>query len=255
MAARNDFALFFQKPSAGAIDIIRLPVNPEKLPVSQDSANEEYNVLGIGPIMVPRIPNLKKVTIESYFPGRIDRMTLTSGDFRPPEFYINFFRNTMANKEVLIYTPTRYYEDGTPYFVNDPGINVLVTGFQTEERGGETGDFYYTLELTEYRDYSPLTVQIQTEATAEKPATATTEQTRSIPKGQLYVGMTATLNGKYFYSSYGDKPAGSGNGRRVVVSRIINDDNDRPYPVHVKSESGGALGWCRKGDLQGVDTQ
>ena len=78
MAARNDFALFFQKPSAGAIDIIRLPVNPEKLPVSQDSANEEYNVLGIGPIMVPRIPNLKKVTIESYFPGRIDRMTLTS---------------------------------------------------------------------------------------------------------------------------------------------------------------------------------
>ena len=44
MAARNNFALFFQKPSAGAIDIIRLPVNPEKLPVSQDSANEEYNV-------------------------------------------------------------------------------------------------------------------------------------------------------------------------------------------------------------------
>ena len=136
------------------------------------------------------------------------------------------------NKEVLIYAVSRCYEDGTPYFVNDPGIHVLVTGFQTEERGGETGDFYYTLELTEYRDYSPLTVQIQTEATAEKPATATTEQTRSIPKGQLYVGMTATLNGKYFYSSY-----------------------DRPYPVHVKSESGGALGWCKKGDLQGVDTQ
>lgn len=161
----------------------------------------------------------------------------------------------MANKEVLIYAVSRCYEDGTPYFVNDPGIYVLVTGFQTEERGGETGDFYYTLELTEYRDYSPLTIQIQTEATAEKPATATTEQTRSIPKGQLYVGMTAILNGKYFYSSYGDKPSGSGNGRRVVVSRIINDDNDRPYPVHVKSESGGALGWCKKGDLQGVDTQ
>lgn len=255
MAERNDFALFFQKPSAGAVEIIRLPVNPEKLPVSQDSTNEEFNVLGIGPIVVPRIPNLKKVSIESYFPGRIDRMTLTGGDFRPPEFYINFFRSAMANKEVLIYTPTRYFEDGTPYFVNDPGIFVLVTGLQTEERGGETGDFYYTLELTEYRDYSPLTVQIQTEATPEKPATATTEQMRSIPKGQIYVGMTAILNGTYFYSSYGDKPFGDGNGRRVVVSRIIHDDTTRPYPIHVKMESGGALGWCKEGDLQEVDTQ
>lgn len=255
MSARNDFGLFFKRQNVTNDMVYRLPVNPEKIPVSQDSANEEYNVLGIGPIMVPRIPNLKKISIESYFPGRIDRMTLTSGDFQPPEFYINFFRNAMENKEVLIYAVSRCYEDGTPYFVNDPSINVLVTGFQTEERGGETGDFYYTLELTEYRDYNPLTIQIQTEATAEKPATATTEQTRSIPKGQLYVGMTAILNGNYFYSSYGDKPSGSGNGRRVVVSRIINDDNERPYPVHVKSESGGALGWCKKGDLQGVDTQ
>lgn len=255
MAARNDFGLFFKRQNVANDMVYRLPVNPEKIPVSQDSANEEYNVLGIGPIMVPRIPNLKKISIESYFPGRIDRMTLTSGDFQPPEFYINFFRNAMENKEVLIYAVSRCYEDGTPYFVNDPSINVLVTGFQTEERGGETGDFYYTLELTEYRDYNPLTIQIQTEATAEKPATATTEQTRSIPKGQLYVGMTAILNGNYFYSSYGDKPSGSGNSRRVVVSRIINDDNERPYPVHVKSESGGALGWCKKGDLQGVDTQ
>lgn len=255
MAARNDFGLFFKRQNVANDMVYRLPVNPEKIPVSQDSANEEYNVLGIGPIMVPRIPNLKKISIESYFPGRIDRMTLTSGDFQPPEFYINFFRNAMENKEVLIYAVSRCYEDGTPYFVNDPSINVLVTGFQTEERGGETGDFYYTLELTEYRDYNPLTIQIQTEATAEKPATATTEQTRSIPKGQLYVGMTAILNGNYFYSSYGDKPSGSGNSRRVVVSRIINDDNERPYPVHVKSESGVALGWCKKGDLQGVDTQ
>ena len=183
MSAKNDFGLFFKRHNVADDLVYRLPVNPEKIPVSQDSANEEYNVLGIGPIMVPRIPNLKKVTIESYFPGRIDRMTLTSGDFRPPEFYINFFRSAMANKEVLIYAVSRCYEDGTPYFVNDPGIHV------------------------------------------------------------------------YFYSSYGDKPSGSGNGRRVVVSRIINDDNDRPYPVHVKSESGGALGWCKKGDLQGVDTQ
>lgn len=252
MAARNDYGIFFQKQNTVDTQILRLPVNPEKLPISQDSANDEYNVLGIGPIMVPRKPNLKKVTIESFFPGRIDRMTLTTGDFLEPEYYIRFFRDAMANKEILIYTPVRYYEDGTPYFTNDPGITVLVTNFETEERGGETGDFYYTLELTEYRDYSPMSVQIQTRATTTAPAVATTEETRAIPQGQIYVGMTATLNGNYYYSSYGDEPHGTKGGQTVVVSRIINTEPTREYPIHVNSESGGALGWCKKEALQEV---
>ena len=252
MAAKNDYAILFQKQNAGGTDLIRLPVNPEKLPVSQGNANDEYNVLGVGPIIVPRTPELKTVTIESYFPGRIDRMTLTSGDFEPPEFYIRFFFFAMRNKEVLIYTPVRYYENGEPYFTNDPGLSVLVTGFDTEERGGETGGFYYTLELTEYRDYSPLSVQIQKAATTTAPAVATTEETRSIPAGQVYVGMQATLNGPYYYSSYGDEPHSSGDGLAVVVSRIVTTDETRPYPVHVNSESGGALGWCQKDALQEV---
>lgn len=250
MAARNDYGIFFQRQNAEDTELVRLPVNPEKLPITQANANDEYNVLGIGPIMVPRIPDLKVVTIESYFPGKIDRMTLTSGDFLPPEFYIKFFRDAMKNKELLTFTPTRYYEDGTPYFTGDPGITVLVTDFQTEERGGETGDFYYSLELTEYRDYSPLTVQIQEAATSTAPAVATAEETRNIPAGQLYVGATVTLNGSYYYSSYGDEPHGSANGKTVLVSRIVNTDDTRPYPVHVTDADGGALGWCKKSALQ-----
>ena len=35
---------------------------------------------------------------------------------------------------------------------------MLVTSFHTEERGGETGDFYYELGLSEYRDYTAKTV-------------------------------------------------------------------------------------------------
>ena len=247
---RNDYGIFFQKQNGGNADVIRLPVNPEKLPIAQGNANDDYNVLGIGPIMVPRIPELKKVNIESYFPGRIDRMTLTSGRFYTPEFYIHLFRDAMKNKEVLTLQISRCYEDGTPYLTGDTGFPVLVTDFQTEERGGETGDFYYTLELTEYRDYSPLKIQIQQEATPTAPAVATTEKQRSVPKGQLYVGASATLNGSYYYDSYGSEPHGNANGKTVIVSRIVTDEK-RPYPIHVKNESGGALGWCKKSALQG----
>ena len=48
----NNYGIFFTKGST----VIRLPVNPEELPESRENANSEYNVLGVGPIMVPVFP-------------------------------------------------------------------------------------------------------------------------------------------------------------------------------------------------------
>lgn len=241
----NNFGIFFTRDGV----VIRLPVNPDKLPVAVESDNSEYNVLGIGPIMVPRKPKLKTVTISKFFPGKPFPGVLTANGFEPPEFYIRFFQSAMDEKAPILYTPVRYYEDGTPFMTEDAGFQVLVTGFTYEERGGETGDFYYDLTLTEYRDYSPRVMQVQ-QQTAGTPATVTTEQTRDIPQGQLVVGGVCVANGPYYYSSYGDEPHGNGNGRRVVVSRIV--DGSRACPVHVTTESGGALGWMKKSALQVV---
>ena len=62
----NNFGLFFTRDTT----VIRLPWNPDKLPVARETENGDYNVLGIGQIMVPRTPSLKEVTISSFFPGR-----------------------------------------------------------------------------------------------------------------------------------------------------------------------------------------
>ena len=242
----NNFGLFFTRDGS----VIRLPVNPEQLPVSKDTANDEYNVLGIGPIMVPRIPKQRVVTISSFFPGRSFPGVLTSNGFQPPEFYINFFDTAMNEKAVLIYTPVRYYEDGTPFMQGDTGFQVLVTQFTYTEKGGETGDFYYDLELTEYRDYSPQTIQIQTAATSTTPAAVSTESQRDIPQGQIVVGSTCIANGQYYATSYGTGSSGSASGLRVLVSRIV--DESRQCPIHITTESGGALGWIAKSALQVV---
>ena len=61
----NNFGLFFTRDGT----VIRLPQNPEKLPVAKDNDNGEYNVLGVGPIMVPRTPALREITISSFFRG------------------------------------------------------------------------------------------------------------------------------------------------------------------------------------------
>ena len=109
--AVNNFGLFFTRDYT----VIRLPVNPEKLPVARGSENNDYNVLGIGPIMVPRTPSLRVVSISSFFPGRAFSGVLTSGGFKPPEFYITFFRSAMVDQVPILYTPVRYYENGEPF--------------------------------------------------------------------------------------------------------------------------------------------
>lgn len=244
-----EYGLFFSRKTDGLV--LRLPINPEELPVVRETENDDENVLGLGPIMIPRIPGLKTISIKSYLPGRIDLFTLTSGSFKEPYFYINFFETAMLQKQIITYTPVRAYENGVPYMTQDTGFDVLVTHFEYTEKGGETGDFYFELELTEYKDYAPLEITITNEVDSSSGAQiATTEQARSIPEGQLYVGAKCTVNGNFYYSSNGDEPHGNGNGRACIISRIIEDAK---YSVHINSENGGALGWVKSGSLTVVN--
>lgn len=242
--AKNNFGLFFTRGGR----VIRLPVNPETLPVARETDNGEYNVLGLGPVMVPRIPKLREVTISSFFPGRPFSGALTQGGFLLPEEYIDFFESAMNEREPILYTPVRYYENGEAFMTGDTGFEALVTEFSTEERGGETGDFYYDLTITEYKDYSPTVVDIIVQP--QGSAQAVSEPVRAMPSGQIAVGSVCIANGPWYYSSYGDEPHGEGNGRRVVVSRIV--DQSRAYPIHVTTESGGWLGWMKKSALRVV---
>ncbi len=243
------YGIYFQREGDLAY---LLPVNPETLPVARSAGNGEYNVLGIGPIMIPRLPDLRRVSISSYFPGRpFSGMLIGQRGFMPPEEYITFFENAMRDREVIVYHPIRYYENGEGFRGgDDDGFQCLVTRFDTEERGGETGDFYYTLELVEYREYAPQELTFQPRTAAAAAVVATPEPTRAIPAGQIVVGSTCVINGKYYADSYGGGSYGNGNGRRVKVSRIV--DLARSAPYHVTTESGGALGWTSKENLRVV---
>lgn len=228
--------------------VIRFPVNPESYQISKDNDNAEYNVLGVGPIMVPRTPKLRKVKWSGLLPASADfGAVLTSGEFQPPKFYIDFVQAAMDEKAVLRFVANRYTEEDEPIF--DTNMEVLVTAFETEERGAETGDFYYSLGLTEYRDYSAKTVTFQQTA-AEAPVEAVAETTRAVPAGQLIVGQDVTVNGDYYYSSHGAEPHGTFSGFRGKISRIITTDPQRPYPYHITTPEGAARGWVKEGQIQ-----
>lgn len=259
--------------------VVRLPHNPSELPDTQDASNGEYNVLGLGPVMVPRTPNQRKISISNYFPGQVSASLTSLLSYRAPEYYIEFFRQAMESGDPVLYTPVRINEMGIPYAMSLTGYYVLVTRFDYREKGGETGDFYYDLECVEWRDYSPRRVQVvqdtasaasaaqsaaasalartvaRTAATAASTAAsgalaASLEPSRQTPARQLVVGSLCTLDGAYYESPDGSGPQTPAAGLQVTVSRI--EAGTRRAPVYVKDTAGRALGWTGKEMLRVV---
>lgn len=243
----NKYGIFFEYDGK----VIRLPINPEELPDDMAGDNSSYNVLGLGDVTVQRLPKQREVSISSFFPARVDASVLTPNNFMLPEEYIKFFRDAMEKKRVLTYTPVRYLENGAQFATSDVGFKCTVESFSVSEKGGETGDFYYSLSIKEYRDFTPQTVvvkEVKKNNTTQKVATKTPE--RETPKTKIVVGSICIANGNFYYTSFGDEPHGVANGQRVRVDRIV--DTSRACPYLIYSESGLGLGWIAGSALTGV---
>ena len=281
----NFYSIYFTRNG----EVVRLPHNPEKLPETRSASNGEYNVLGLGPVMVPRTPNLRELTISGYFPGALSSSLTSLLTYHPPEYFINFFTSAMNAREPILYTPVRINELGVPFSLSDPGYYVLVTDFKTEERGGETGDFYYDLTLKEWRDYAPNRVQIVQDGTAQAstaatasaasrmstrariaraasvaadlaavqaaavaaPLSASKEPTRQIPPNRIVVGSLCRLDGAYWAGPEAQAPETPASDLSVSVVRIVDSANQAP--AYVKGTDGTPLGWCSLDALQVVN--
>lgn len=214
-----------------------IPVNPEEINIKYPSDNKDYDVIGIGKVVVPRKPSLKEISWESFFPASTSD-PYVDADAYDPEEYVDWFENAMKkNQKVrLIITRDRLY---------DTNIRCIVSDFETTDKGGEPRDMYYSVTLREYRDYSPETVSIITtpaETAADQTVEATSEAERPVETPVLRVGASVIANGQYWYDSYGAKPFGTANNISTTVTRIVEGN---PYPVHI-----GSYGWVTADQLQ-----
>lgn len=268
------YKLYFSRDST----VLALPINPEKLPETISADNGKYSVLGLGQIMQPRTPDLRIVSISGLLPGR--RLPGQTGIHLPPAVYIDFFTSAMRKKSPIVYTPVRFYENGLPFLGPSLGFPCLVTRFKTEERGGETGDFYFDLSLSEYRDFSPQRAVVQGEGQTGTFTPATTPErtaaraiaaasaistvtsaastvrltltpTRSTPSDRLVVNARRKVSGSYYAASDGAEPLGSVHGLLITVRRIAS--HAKPCPVCVADANGDVLGWMAEADLQEAD--
>lgn len=185
--------------------ILQLPMNPETLPVELAGENEQYNVLGIGPITIPRTPQQKRVKIAGLLPALADT---------PPETYLKFFQDAMYEQRVIVYTPVRIDETGEKFNGGDDGFECLVENITAEERGGEPGDFYYELEIVEYRDYTPQIVEVRPIQTGYAASS-----TRVRVSEGIQVGDTVNVSGPVYNYSSETQPVGNTTNAKAIVKR------------------------------------
>jgi hypothetical protein len=231
--------------------VVQLPVNPASLAVDSTGNNTTVEIVALGEINILRQKKLSNIKIECFFPALVNKnapYVLTSGQFKEPQFYIDFFEKIRSEKK-----PARF-------IVTDTKINMLIgiEAFTPALNAGDD-DTSYMLELKEYKPYATKTVTIQLPAAkAEQTSTntsvtvaaapkATTKETR--PPAGFSIGDEVTVSGNYWYSSYGDNPHGTFNNFRGKISHIVADKT-RKYRFHITTLTGGYRGWVAESQMK-----
>ncbi len=154
---------------------IDIPVLPEKLKVTSPGNNDTATVLVLGDILILRKKGLRTVAWDSFFP--VNDAPFVTGRITDP---VEIVKAIQKARDIL--DPVRFLITGTDLDIN---VRMGVETFDYEERAGELGDFYYSIKLSEWKDYSPRRIVLPPEPA--KPAQAKEpERTGEPPKQKTY---------------------------------------------------------------------
>lgn len=144
---------------------IPIPVLPDELEVTSPGKNEKTTVLGMGEVLLLREKGLQSISWESFFPAHDG--SYVSGGMIAPGRAVERLQKARDKRK-----PIRLLLIGPDFDINS---SMAVESFKYKERGGEAGDIYYSITLTEYKDPSPAKITLpaapeETTATAQEPA-------------------------------------------------------------------------------------
>lgn len=175
---------------------IIIPVLPAKLKVTSAGNNDTDTVLGLGEVLILRQKRLRAVSWDSFFPAR--SAPYAPRTITPP---LELVRAIQAARDAL--QPVRLLITGTDLDIN---TRMGIESFDYEERSGELGDLYYTIKLSEWKDYSPRRIVLQEKKpVAKDPSRA--GQPNGTPKTYTVVkGDCLWYIAKRFYGKGGEWP-------------------------------------------------
>jgi hypothetical protein len=218
---------------------IDFPILPEEIPITYPADNERYNIIGLGEVVNPQLPPLIKVSWSSYFPSESS-----------PDDYVETIRALKESRRPALLIISRSQTGSTNFagFTQNSvtvgtSLDVIVEDFDTTEKGGEPGDLYYNITLTEYRHYAAKSIKLEQTASGGAATAAITEPERPKPDSVIAVGSAVTVTGTLYRDSFGAAPGKSLDKYSGAVSLIADG---RPYPYHIAAPDGSPLGWVAK---------
>lgn len=227
---------------SGSRGNMQLPVNPQEYTIRYPDDNQKYNVLDIGEVIQSRLPALKIVSWEGLLPGSGE--AFETGGVSAETFINNitaYMKNTSGDKVRFI--ASRQDDAG---YLFDTNFKCIVTDFAHWEKGGEPGDVYYSIELTEYKTFAAEVLSLVPTTTASTVKADATPQRDT--GGTISVGDSVRASGTYYYDSYGATPTGKASNLLTTVTRIVGSPKSgQRYPYHI-----GSYGWLTVGQLTKV---
>lgn len=156
----SNYAIFFDKEGM----VYQLPANPEQIEIKSNQANETYEILKLGQIVVPSHMELREYSFECEFPKEIRSYIETKNKFKKPDYYLYLFGVWRNAKK-----PVRFIASNG--IDSDINVLVLIEELTVTEKAGEEGDKYVTLKLKEYKDYGKVLAPTVNKVTGQKKAT------------------------------------------------------------------------------------
>lgn len=131
----------------------RVPVNPEEIQVSRSLDTEKYRMLTGEQVVIPAGVTLEEISFEAEFPAL--ECHYTNPGFIPATKWEDMLRRWQKEKTVV----RCIMSNGVNADINN---EVLVISIKTQEKAGEEGDKYISIDLIQYIAPSKRYVAVQT---------------------------------------------------------------------------------------------
>ncbi|RRJ62717.1 LysM peptidoglycan-binding domain-containing protein [Paenibacillus oralis] len=126
-------------------EVLKLPINPSEIKVSESGQGSSYDVAGLGQINVIKDRGLTEYSFSGLFPAQWYKF-VTTDDLLHPVEYIKMIEKWMTTKR-----PIRFIFTSDTYDINTP---ASIESFTWKEVAGSGGDIEYDIQLKKYVFYA-----------------------------------------------------------------------------------------------------
>jgi hypothetical protein len=150
-----------------------------------------------GEVIIPRNTKLATVEISSFFPRNSYMSGTVSDSWYTPEGYVKFFQALLKEKIVFQFIINRWDCQEEMF---DTNFDAIITSFKITDKGGESGDVYYSITVSEYRNTKPQETEIISEDAENDTTYIAINDIRDVPHDEIVVGDMVTVSGPCFES-------------------------------------------------------